>query len=213
VEVPLPDIVAPGLGKQTLELAHRQHVGKRLPFLRRPQWQSWVAHEPLLLDEEAEERLEPRGRPGLARNGRPPLLLGGEKGAQVGQLHLGHALDPLTLQVIQARRNVTLVRRTSHRGKPALRPAKAQEIGQFFPPTLHRRSSFGQPSGPRWGDPEDYPAYRSATEKALVTGLFLYRNEKRPALVGVFYFEGSAAIWVEPTMSVKRSVASRRSSL
>ena len=42
------------------------------------------------------------------------------------------SVDPLTLQVIQTRRNVTLVRRASHRGKPPLRPAKAQEIGQFL---------------------------------------------------------------------------------
>jgi hypothetical protein len=118
-----------GLGEQSLELAHRQHVGERLALLRRPQWQRRVAHQPLLLDEEAEERLERRRRPRLARHRRPPLLFLGEEGAQVRHLHLCEVLDPFTLQVIQARRNVTLVRRARHRGKPPLRPAKAQEIG------------------------------------------------------------------------------------
>ena len=66
-------------------------------------------------------------------------------------LHLGELSIPSTLQVIQTRRNVPLVRRASDRGKPALPPAKAQEIGQFRgSSSFIHRSSFGQPSGPRW---------------------------------------------------------------
>jgi hypothetical protein len=167
--VALPDFRAAGLDEQALELAHRQHVGQRFALLRRPQRQRRIADQPLLLREEPEEALERGGCPSLARDGRPALLLLREEGAQVGDLHLRER-DPLTLQVIQARRNVTLVSRAGHRGKPPFRPAKAQEIGQFVPPTFHRRSSSGQPSGPRWGDPEDYPAYRPATEKPRKRG-------------------------------------------
>jgi len=36
-KVPLPQLGAGGLSEQPLELAHRQHVGKRLALLRRPQ--------------------------------------------------------------------------------------------------------------------------------------------------------------------------------
>ena len=110
----------------------------------------------------------------LETAGRRVLLLGQER-AQVRHLHFRESLDPLTLQVTQTSRNVTLVRRASHRGKPPLRPAKAQEIGQFLPCQFTHRSSFGQPSGPRWGEHWAYPAYRPATEKALApTGLFLW---------------------------------------
>jgi hypothetical protein len=129
--------------------------------------------QPLLLDEEAEERLQRRCRPGLARDGRPPLLLIGEEGPKVRHLHLREVRDPLTLQVIQARRNVTLVSRARHRRQPPLRPAKAQEIGQFLPRSFLHHSSFGLPSGPRWSDPEDYPAYRPAKGKPRDCGAFL----------------------------------------
>ena len=88
-------------------------------------------------------------------------------------LHLAQVAHAVTLQVIQARRHVPLVRRARRRGKPSLRRTKAQEIGQFLRPSSLHRSSSGQPFGPRWSDPEDYPAYRPATEKALETGLFL----------------------------------------
>jgi hypothetical protein len=50
----------------------------------------------------------------------------------MGDADLGEVVDSLTLQVIQARRNVTLVCRARHRGKAPLRRAKAQEIGQFL---------------------------------------------------------------------------------
>jgi hypothetical protein len=83
-----------------------------------------VAQDALLLDEEAAEALERRGRPRLARHRRPPLLLLGEEGAQVRHLDLRQR-NPMTLQVIQARRNVTLVSRTRHRCQTPLRPAKA----------------------------------------------------------------------------------------
>jgi hypothetical protein len=115
----------PGLGEQALELAHGQRVRQRFPLLGRPQRQRRVAHDPLLLDEEAEEALERRRRPRLARDRRPSLLLLREERAQVGHPNLGEIPNALTLQVIQARRNVTLVRRARHRGKPSLRRAKA----------------------------------------------------------------------------------------
>jgi hypothetical protein len=111
-----------------LELVHRQRVRQRLALLGRPKWERRVASDSLLLDQEAEEALERRSRPRLARHGRPALLLLGEEGAQVRDSNL-RDVNPLTLQVIQARRNVTLVSGARHRGKPPLRPAKAQEIG------------------------------------------------------------------------------------
>src|SRR5581483_6519090 len=104
---------------------------------------------------------------------RSSLLLLGEERAQVRHLHLGEVLDPLTLQVIQARQDITLVSGARRRGKPPLRLAKAQEISQFLTRQFLHRSSFGQPSGPRWSDPEDYPAYRPATEKPCYGGAFL----------------------------------------
>ena len=88
-----------------------------------------VADDSLLLDEDEEEALERRRRSSLARDGRSARLLFGEEGAQVRHLHLAQFAYPLTLQVIQARRNVTLVSRARHRGKAPLRCAKAQEIG------------------------------------------------------------------------------------
>src|SRR5579884_2729472 len=81
--------------------------------------------------------------------------------------------DPLPLQVIQTSRDVTLVSRARRRGKPSLRRTEAQEIVQFLRPPFLHRSSFGQPRGPRWSDPEDYPAYRPA-------------KGKTPRFVGVF---------------------------
>ncbi|MGH3041119.1 MAG: LysR substrate-binding domain-containing protein [Gaiellaceae bacterium] len=51
----LPHLVAPGLGKQPLEFAHRQRVRERLALLRRPQWQRRVADDSLLLDEETND--------------------------------------------------------------------------------------------------------------------------------------------------------------
>jgi hypothetical protein len=122
-----------------------------------------VPQQPLLLDQKAEEALQRRRRPRLARYRRTSFLLLGEEGAQVRHLHVGQ-LDSLTLEVIQTRRNVPLVRRTSHRGKPPLRPSKAQEIGQFLARLLVHSSSFGQPPGPRWGELWRTPAYRPATE-------------------------------------------------
>ena len=163
VEVTLPDICTTGLEEQPLELAHRQHVGQRLGLLRRPQRQRRVAQQPLLLDQEAKEALERRRRPRLARDRRAAFLLLGEERPQVRHLHVGE-LDPLSLQVRQARRNVPLVRRASHRGKAPLRLAKAQEIGQFLARLSVHSSSFGQPSGPRWGEHWSTPAYRPATE-------------------------------------------------
>jgi hypothetical protein len=142
-----------GLDEQALELAHRQHVRERLRLLRRPQRQRRVAHDPLLLDEKAEEALERRGRSRLARHRRPRPLLVGEEGAQVRHLHLGEVADALSLQVRQARRNVALVRRAGHRGEPPLRLAEAQEVGELLRPTLRtvtisRRS---RPGGYRHG--------------------------------------------------------------
>jgi hypothetical protein len=67
VEVALPELVAAGLSEETLEFAHGQDVGENLALLRRPQRQRRVADKPLLLDEEAEERLQRRRRPRLAR--------------------------------------------------------------------------------------------------------------------------------------------------
>lgn len=60
-------------------------------------------------------------------------------------LHLHEIHDPLTLQVSQTRRNVTLVRRARQRRKAALTPAIADEIGQFLSHSL----LLWQPSGPR----------------------------------------------------------------
>jgi hypothetical protein len=93
--VPLPEVVAPGLGEQALELSHRQRVRQRFLLLRRPQRQRRIADDSLLLDEEAEEALERRGGPRLARDGRTALLLLREEGAQVGDLPL-RELDPPT---------------------------------------------------------------------------------------------------------------------
>jgi hypothetical protein len=132
--------------------------GSASRFLGRPQRQRRVADDSLLLDEEAEEAFERRRRPRLARERWATLLLLSEEGAQMRHLHLAQVLDPPTLQVIQTRRNVTLVRRARHRCQAPLRSAKAQEIGKFLPLTFLHGSSFGQPSGPRWRDPEDYPA-------------------------------------------------------
>ena len=109
-EVPLPHLCPAGDREQPLELAHRQHVGQRLPLLRRPQRKRGIAEKPLLLDEEAEEEFQRRRRARLARGGRARVLLTREEGAQVSHLHLRQLLDPLTLQVTQTRRNVTLVR-------------------------------------------------------------------------------------------------------
>jgi hypothetical protein len=128
-EVPLPEVVANWLREQSLELAHRQRVREHLSLLRRPQRQRRVAQDALLLDEEAEEALERRRRPRLARDSRAALLLLGEEGAQVHNPNLGEVLEPLTMQVSQTRRNVTLVSRARHRGKAPFRAAKAQEIG------------------------------------------------------------------------------------
>src|SRR5215217_7885272 len=171
MEVPLPDLRSSRGGEQALELSHRQHVREHLALLRRPQRQRRIAQQALLLDQEAKEALQRRGRPRLTRDGRPALVFAREEGAQVRHLHLGE-LDPLTLQVSQTRRNVPLVCRASHRRKPPLEPAKAQEI-RHFPARLRlHRSSFGQPSGPRWSEPWAYPAYRPATGKPLETGFF-----------------------------------------
>jgi hypothetical protein len=171
-EVALPEVVARRLGEQALELAHRQRVREGLALLRRPQRQRRIAHDSLLLDEEAKEQLQRRRRPRLARDGRPALLLFGKESAQVGDPNLRQIPDPLTLQVSQTRRNVTLVCRAGRRGKPALGRAKAQEIGQFVSRAFVHRSSSGQPSDPRWSEPEDYPAYRPATGKPRKCGVF-----------------------------------------
>src|SRR5215210_7267947 len=173
MEVPLPDLLLSCGREQALEFSHRQHVGEHFALLRRPQRQRRIAQQTLFLDQEAKEALQRRGRPRLTRDGRPTLVFAREEGAQVRHVHLGE-LDPLTLQVTQTRQNVTLVRRASHRRKPPLEPAKTQEI-RHFPARLRlHRSSFGQPSGPRWSEPWTYPAYRPATEKAPATGLFLW---------------------------------------
>jgi hypothetical protein len=152
VEVPLPQLGASRLGEQPLQFAHGQHVGKRLALLRCAQRQRRIAQQPLLLDEEAEETLQRRRRARLARDRRAPLLFAREEGAQVRHLHLPELHDPITLQVHQTRQNVTLVGRASHRGKPPLRAAKAQEIGHFRTDQRVHLSSFKQPPGPRWGE-------------------------------------------------------------
>src|SRR5215208_5424001 len=167
MEVPLPDLLLSCGREQALELAHRQHVRQDLALLRRAERQRRIAQQALFLDQEAKEALQRRGRPRLTRDGRPALVFAREEGAQVRHLHLGE-VDPLGVQVSQTRRNVTLVCRASHRRKPPLEPAKAQEI-RYFPARLRlHRSSFGQPSGPRWGEPWTYPAYRSATGKPWI---------------------------------------------
>jgi hypothetical protein len=81
LEVTLPQIRATRLDEQALKLAHRQRVGQHLALLRRPERQRWIADDSLLLDEEAEEALERRGRPRLARDRGPSLLLLGQEGA------------------------------------------------------------------------------------------------------------------------------------
>ena len=101
------------------------------------------------------------------------LLLAREEGAQVRHLHLPELADPLTLQVRQTRQNVTLVRRASHRGKPSLEPAKAQEIGHF----RTRQFSIDPPLG-------SLPAPAGASARRLrLTGLL----RKKPRQRGFFY--------------------------
>ena len=163
----------PGCGEQPLELAHRQHVRQHLALLRRPQRQRRVAQQPLLLDEEAEEALQRRRRPRLARGRRPACSCSlGEEGAQVRHLHLGE-LDPLTLQVTQTRRNVTLVRRASHRGKPPLHLQKRRKSAS----SLLACFFIDPPSG-------SLPAPAGASSGVLrLTGLL----RKKPWQRGFFY--------------------------
>ncbi|MEJ7793072.1 MAG: hypothetical protein WKF65_13970 [Gaiellaceae bacterium] len=88
-EVPLPDVPAVRRGEQPLELRHRQHVRECFPFHRRPQRPNRVTLELLVVDEEAEERLQRRRRPRLTRGRRLALRVLGQEGAQVRRPHLG----------------------------------------------------------------------------------------------------------------------------
>ena len=141
-------------------------------LLGRPKRQRRIAQEPLLLDQKAEEALQRRRRPGLARGGRASCSAR-RRGTRAdaspsprrGSRSLQRAGKPDTPKR-PARR------RASHRGKPPLRSAKAQEIVKFLAHVLVHSSSFGQPPGPRWGEPWAYPAYRPATGKPLETGFF-----------------------------------------
>lgn len=155
-EVALPQVATAGLDEQPLQLAHGEHVRQHLALLRRAQRQRRVALEPLLLHEEAEEALERRRRPRLARHRRPGALLVGEEGAQMRYPHLAQLADPLPRQMFQACGDVALIRRTGQRRQPPLQRAEAQKVGQFLRPIGHR-SSFGQAEGrysqERYGSP------------------------------------------------------------
>jgi hypothetical protein len=89
--LPLQDVVALGRLEQAGELAAVEHVGERLALPRRPQHEGRVALEVLVLDAEAEERLQRRHRARLAS----------ERGAEAEALpglEVGDVADPLLVR-------------------------------------------------------------------------------------------------------------------
>ena len=161
MEVTLPQLRPTGLDEQALELAHRQYVGQRLALLRRPQRQRRIADQSLLLDEEAEEELERRGRPRLARDGRPPLLLLRQEGPQVRHLHLASSgsPDPAGNPGTPRRHARTPSKSSGQAAAPTRKSAGNRPVPSshrlFIAPPL---GSLAAPAGASL----DYPAYQPA---------------------------------------------------